>query len=110
MGVGDQIKANVDAIRATLGSACTLNAVAIGECSIHDLSAASAKELLSPDYQDEIGTRWAMIETPSEAVPEEQDVLTLTATGKDYIVTRVSPTLVAGVICAYRCLCLARTV
>jgi hypothetical protein len=105
MSIGTQIKAHVDAVRNALGSECNLNGTSIGKCSIHDISNEATKDLLGTDYQDEISTRWAMIETPSEKVPKEQDKITLVVTGQDYVVTRVSPAVVAGVVCAYRCLC-----
>lgn len=109
MALGDDIKAQVESVRETLGTACSLNGTAITKkCSYAELSTQQMKEYLGDDFQDEINLPWAMIECPAGTGVKEQDKLTVTLTGQDWVVRRVSHPQAAGVKIGERCLCIGQ--
>ena len=110
MAIGDAIKSCVDGLRDDLGTLCTLTVgtadpVSLGKCGYNDLDSSTARELAGDAFFDEIGTRWAMIEVPTDLKPEEQQLITNTLTGDPWVVRRVSKAQAADVVIAYRCLC-----
>lgn len=109
MGIGDTIKANVDAVRDMLGSSCTIAGTDIGKCSWEDLTPDQTQSILGLDYSDEISLPWAMIECPAETTVVEGDLITVTVSGKSWIVRRVLFAFAGDVIIAKRCLCVGKT-
>ena len=113
MGIGEDMKADVDAIREEFGTDCTLtrsdgSTVALGKCSFEEYTPARAQGILGGDYVDEIGKPWAMIEVPAGKEVKEDDKLTVD--GTDWIVYRVIRARLAGVLVAERCLCIGKMV
>jgi hypothetical protein len=106
MGIGADMKASVDALRNELGSTCTLNgSTSLGKCGYKELSPDGAREIMGSDFVDELDGPWAVIEAPAGSGIKEQDYITVTATGKKWIVRRVMKPLCNDVIMAERCIC-----
>ena len=113
MGIGEQMKADVDAVREEFGTDFTLtrangSTVALGKCSFEEYTPARAQGMLGGDYVDEIGKPWAMIEVPVGKTIKEDEKLT--GGGTDWIVYRVIRARLAGVLVAERCLCIGKMV
>jgi hypothetical protein len=91
-----------------LGSACTLNgSTALGKCSLNILNPSQVRDALGEDYENEQDLEWAMIETDASFTIHAQDSITVTATGRSYVVRRVSRPVTDDVVAANRCLCVA---
>ena len=110
MGLGEDIKAQVDSVRNTLGTDCTIGGVSIGKCSYEDLTPSQTQGILGFDYSDEISSAWAMIECDADTAVIEGTVITVTLTGKEWIVRKVMGTQAAGVLIGKRCLCSGKQV
>lgn len=108
MSLGTEIKAKVDSVRNTLGTACALNGTGSDKCSFVDLTPQQSQGMLGDDYSDEIAQGWALFGVPSTWTVIEGDVITLTLTGKTWIVRRALTTQVAGVLVEKRCICIQR--
>lgn len=106
MGLGTDIKSQVDSVRNTLGTDCTLNGTtALGKCAVLEMSPEQVQSLIRQGYEDEIGPPFAMIEVPATPAVKEGDLITVDLTGEDWIVFRKSTAQAAGVVLAQRCLC-----
>lgn len=110
MGLGEAIKSDVDNLRQLLGTPCTLNGADIGKCSKNELNPAQIRETIGSDYEDEIGLSWCVFEVSADHPVKVQDRITETITGQNWVVRRVSVPQAAGVILAYRCLCVVEMI
>ena len=110
MGLGEDIKAQVKSVREKLGTDCTIDSVSIGKCGYEDLTPSQTQGVLGSDYMDEISSPWAMIECDPDTDVVEGTLITVTATGKDWIVRRVLNAQAAGVLIGKRCLCYGKLV
>lgn len=106
--LGDMLKADNHEIRLELGATCTLNeSTDLGMCGLDTLNPAQVRDTLGDDYSDEQSLEWAMIETDPEHAIIAQDSITVTATSRRYVVRRITRPVVADVVIANRCLCVA---
>lgn len=104
MGIGDDIKAAVDALVDTLGDDCTLDgATALGKCSYKELNQEEAREYMGIDYQDELSAPYCIIEVPATASVVQGSRLTIQS--RDWVVRRVMKAQAGGVLVRKRCIC-----
>jgi len=106
--LGDMIKSDDAEIRSELGATCTLNgSTSLGKCGLNAMNGEQVRNVLGDDYADEQDLEWAMIEADPHHVIIAQNSITVTATGRRYIVRRVTKPVVDDVVIANRCLCVA---
>lgn len=107
MGIGDDLKSDVDAVRDLLGSACTVNGTtALGVCSIHELNPDEVQATFGGDENfDDMNLVWMMIEAPAGSGVKQGDAITVEATSREYAVRRVTKSMAGGVVIAERCYC-----
>jgi len=113
VGIGDSIKSAVDGVRDTLGTPCTLtrddgSVVDVGLASFAELTPSQAQSVLGIDYEDEIGTPWAMIEIGAGFDAKENEKLTMG--GRAWIIRRPMAARASAVEIAQRCLCVGKLV
>jgi hypothetical protein len=107
MGIGEDLKSDVDAVRNLLGSPCTLNGVtALDYCSIHELNPDEVRATFGGDENfDDMNLVWMMIEAPAGSGIKQGDAITVDETARDYTVRRVTKPMAGGVVIAERCYC-----
>jgi hypothetical protein len=106
--IGDQIKEAADYVRDFLGSTCTLNTgTALGKCSIDVLNPDQVADMLGVDDSNEQGTEFAMIEADASFTIVANDSITVTTTGRRYVVRRVVRPCNNDVVASNRCICVA---
>ena len=112
MGIGTDLRTELNALREEFGSECALGNGEIEwteTLSVKDLTPEQIKTALGDDYSDEVVLPWADFEASPGGVMVAGGTIKVNTTGESWIVRRVSTPMLNNVIVAERYLCIRKT-